>query len=195
MSTALLFVNCISHIVKTCIRRNCKSYPVTTHKIVLTSSTMWLFDILKNEMSSIVPRKKWSSKVSNFISVFFSGRQFHKNPCWLAMHMKRTAFLTTVFADGMKDTSWKCQLWRWSLPACPILVKKKKQTAFCGGGGGKQHCWRQAHITLHERCKVSTDINKRIREDGLNLRTFTTRRIPQTKQQTERSWRLKKRTC
>ena len=55
MSTALLFVNCVSHVVKTCIRRNRKSYPITTHKIVLTSSAMWLFDILKNVMLSIVP--------------------------------------------------------------------------------------------------------------------------------------------
>ena len=78
MSTVLLFVNCISHVVKTCIRRNCKSYPITTHKIVLTSSAMWLFDMLKNVMLSTVPGKKWSSKVSNLISVCFLGDNFIK---------------------------------------------------------------------------------------------------------------------
>ena len=77
----------------------------------------------------------------------------------------------------------------------PFWLRRSKLPFVGGGGERKKNCWRQAHITLHERCKVSTDISKRILEDGLNLRTFTTRWIPQTKQQTERSWRLKERTC
>ena len=58
MSAALPFVNYISHLVKTCIRRNFKSFPITIHKIVLTSSAMWLFDMIKNVMSTTVPEKK-----------------------------------------------------------------------------------------------------------------------------------------
>ena len=32
MSAALPFVNCISHIVKTCVRGNFRSYPITVNK-------------------------------------------------------------------------------------------------------------------------------------------------------------------
>ena len=52
---ALPFVNYVSQVVKTCIRRNFKSYPITLYKIILTSSTMRLSDVIKNEMSLTVP--------------------------------------------------------------------------------------------------------------------------------------------
>ena len=58
MSAALPFVTYISRIVQTCLRRNFKTYPLTMHKIVLTSSVMWLFDIIESVMSSSVPEKK-----------------------------------------------------------------------------------------------------------------------------------------
>ena len=58
MSAALLFINYISHKVKTCVRRNFKSYPVTMNNIVLTSSALWLFDVIKNVMCSNVSGKK-----------------------------------------------------------------------------------------------------------------------------------------
>lgn len=41
ISTALWFVDCISHIAETCIMRNCESYPITMLKILLMSSAMW----------------------------------------------------------------------------------------------------------------------------------------------------------
>ena len=46
-----------SYFVKTYIRRNFKSYPITMHKLVLTSSSTWLFDVIKNMMPSTVPEK------------------------------------------------------------------------------------------------------------------------------------------
>ena len=64
MSAVLPFVNYISHAVKTCIRRNFKSYPVTLNKIVLPPLSMWLFDVLKNVVSSTVPEKKEKKKGS-----------------------------------------------------------------------------------------------------------------------------------
>ena len=45
MSSALPFVNYVSHIAKTCIGRNFNAYSVTMHWIVLTSLAMWLFDM------------------------------------------------------------------------------------------------------------------------------------------------------
>ena len=45
MSAALPFVKCIRHIVKTCIRRNLKSFPVTVHKIVLQGMFMLLMSV------------------------------------------------------------------------------------------------------------------------------------------------------
>ena len=55
-SAVLPFVNYMSHVVKTCIRSNFKPYLIIMHKIVLTLSSMWLFDVVKN-MSSTVPEK------------------------------------------------------------------------------------------------------------------------------------------
>ena len=46
-------------------RSNFKSYSITMHKIVLTSSAMWLFDVIKN-MSSVVPVKKKDPKAKQF---------------------------------------------------------------------------------------------------------------------------------
>ena len=63
MSTALPFVNCISLIVKTCIRRNFKSCPITMNKMVLTSSAMWLVDVIKDVMSLTVPERKKKKKM------------------------------------------------------------------------------------------------------------------------------------
>ena len=57
MSLALPYVNYMSHIVKTCVRRNFNSYHITMNKIVMTLSAMWLFDVIKNVMSSTVPEK------------------------------------------------------------------------------------------------------------------------------------------
>ena len=48
----------MSHRAETCIRKNFKSYRITKHKIVLTSSAMWLFDVIKNVMSLTVHEKK-----------------------------------------------------------------------------------------------------------------------------------------
>ena len=64
MSTALLFANYGNHrhIVKTCIRRNFQSYPITMHKIVLILSAMWLFDLTKSVLLSTVPEKKVDPK-------------------------------------------------------------------------------------------------------------------------------------
>ena len=39
ISTALWFVDCISHITETCVMRNCESYPITVLKILLMSSS------------------------------------------------------------------------------------------------------------------------------------------------------------
>ena len=57
LSAALSFVNYISRIVKTGMRGNFQSYPITSRKIVLTSSDVWLFDVIKNVMPSTVPEK------------------------------------------------------------------------------------------------------------------------------------------
>ena len=62
---ALPFVNhIISHVVKTYIRRNFQTYRITMHRIVLTSSAMWLFDVIKNVMSSTSSEKKEIPKLS-----------------------------------------------------------------------------------------------------------------------------------
>ena len=53
------------HIVRTCIKRNCKSYPLTMHKFVLTSLAIWLFDMIKNVMSSTVPEKKMDPRAEH----------------------------------------------------------------------------------------------------------------------------------
>ena len=37
--------------------RNLNYNLITMHKIVLTSSAMWLFDVIKNVMLSVVPKK------------------------------------------------------------------------------------------------------------------------------------------
>ena len=58
MSATLSFVNHMSHIVETCIRRNFKSYPITLHNIVFSSSALCWFDLIKNVMLSTVPEKK-----------------------------------------------------------------------------------------------------------------------------------------
>ena len=58
MSVALPFVNYVSHTVKTCIKRNFKSYSVTMNKTVVTSLAVWLFDVIKNVMSSTRPERK-----------------------------------------------------------------------------------------------------------------------------------------
>ena len=49
-------------VVKTCIRRNFEIYPITQRKIVLTSSAMWLFDVIKYVMLSAVHEKKMKKK-------------------------------------------------------------------------------------------------------------------------------------
>ena len=56
------------------------------HKIVLSSSTLWLFDIIKNMVSSTVPEKKrgsWSWAVS-FLCIHTDETeiQSRQNPCW-----------------------------------------------------------------------------------------------------------------
>ena len=41
MFAAVPFVNCTNHVVKTFIRRNPKSYPITMHTVVVTPSAMY----------------------------------------------------------------------------------------------------------------------------------------------------------
>ena len=62
MSAAVPFVNCISHMVKTCIRRNFKSHHITMLKIVLTSSSMWSFDAITSMLSTVPEKKKRKKK-------------------------------------------------------------------------------------------------------------------------------------
>ena len=57
MSAAPPFLNFVSHVVKTGIRRNVKFYPITMSKVVLASSTMWLFDVIKTVKSSTEHKK------------------------------------------------------------------------------------------------------------------------------------------
>ena len=95
MSTAPLVVNYGSHKLQTCIRRNVKFYPVTMHKIVLTSSAMWLFEMIKK-----------SDGLKRFCDVitgdetwlyYYGTRNEQSNQMWVAADGKRPVVLRPGF--------------------------------------------------------------------------------------------------
>ena len=69
------------------MRRNIQSYPITMQKTVLTSSAMWVFDVIENVMSVTVPeeeKKKRIPKLSKAhkakVTVTFLKEQNRKHP-------------------------------------------------------------------------------------------------------------------
>ena len=85
MSVALPFVNYISHIEKKLVSgESSKSHSSTMQKVVMVSSAMLLFEVIKNVMTSTVPEEKKSiPKPSDFmlrVLTVETGNRSHRNP-------------------------------------------------------------------------------------------------------------------
>ena len=144
MSAALPFVNNISHIVKTCIRRNVRLYPSTMQKTALTTSAMWLFGVIKNVMSSTVPEKYGSqSWAISFLCVQTdeTGRRSDETPCWFDRYItwSQLCFVPPHLQMDWGIQNWKSQLWRLS-PFGSSCFSQERVNCACS----EERYWRRS---------------------------------------------------
>ena len=146
------------------------------HKIVLASSAMWLFDMIKNVTSSTVPGKKWSqSGAILFVCVHTdkTGRQSHENPCLFDRCMEPAVFCTAPFAEGLGDS----ELQKSALKMVTIRVVRfwsgMRKLLFV-----KKLMEEDPHITVPEICEIcdlSIGTAEGIVRDDLNPRKIVVR--------------------
>ena len=115
-SPVVPFVNCVSHIVNTCTRRNFNFYP---KKCIDVISHVVVWYDWKYEVTNCAWKKK-DPKAEQFLFFFFSfsihtcetGRRSHENPCWFwHMYIRPNVFRSALFADGLRDLELEKSGW------------------------------------------------------------------------------------
>ena len=170
MSVALPFVNYISHIVKTCIRRNVKPYPITMHKVVLMSSAdkMWCHQLCLKNMDT---------KAEQFRFYVFTRLKLGDDR--IKIHVDLTdiwsqlRFVQYHLQMDWGIQRWKGQLCRWSPSGSSSFSQERANCAFCE----EDLIEEDPHINIHEKSDVSMGAAEWIVRNDLNLRKIAARWI------------------